>query len=1013
MKVNTKFCLSVSILSACVFSSAPVSAQNRVVDQALIDTMPELKAAWQLLRCGTNYKAEWFGDGLAGFGDSSGDVDEFRYSSSTTEKEGEQTLTGPKTYKELLSAYNSPATVYSGCADGDFDSAVFSGLDNHKSEGFLNHAIVSFNRVLHTPASTAIIESATWGLQESVNAYIEGQSLFANDLMLNGLRSRFRVEEGALADTPLGFLTQSASEFSESIGLISPVFITNRSRMRADIDKSQLPHSPPYMVINHRGPKTPNEYQRYTELLNRYGMAAGSEAKYLFYRDNVVDVDNTPKGNFPGPEDKDFNADGVLNEAGRLEAAKAAKVVGSHIHMGALLLAATQTEEQFADNDGYQLKRQVNDMDRLHDDIKSGFNPLLLAGDFVPYQPVENFLHLARRRVDDAIVAENAARSAKRVADTDRTSLRGELQGLTERYKDQLHVLTGVPVISGALYTDEKRQEYLDNAHISVWEDNLGEIGVQVLALQESELQIAQLDSQMKALNDRIQTELERNQQAVNLVIESGRKISLQQYANTMASCCNVSAGTSQGVSRGKSQGVSLGTSAGGSLGYSFSVNTGLLSQGTSSGVSWGLSWGTSFGTSQGSSEGESWGTSSGSSRNPNIEKLAEGQSSLAFMQAIQQAELDSINSTAQIKNLINEMATLYVSIDQAIIARDRQFAVIETMIRRVEHLIANYNTARDNFTNAYFNNPAYRLEASRAEQEAEDTFETAMSISYEAAKALEYLWSENFNNPVLRLDGGLPEPLEVSFDPFVRAESLFAAEFADAYSPSLDNYLDALEAWDVRMRQLRSPEHQEANVRFSIRDDILGFGSLTAIDAEKHFARFIAEHRVNGDNNAKPDLQFEFTIDIADESLFPNHPNIKIETVEVNLVSSAARSVRDGSRTVPALVDLVMLDRAYVRTFFADYPSRDDILTYELQSGRTIDKSPFIATVGATVDSYANPAPIPNTQLANHSPAVSTWVLRIRSSRFNNKDLNLEHLSDIELNIKYSYGKPRDIQFQ
>ena len=333
-------------------------------------------------------------------------------------------------------------------------------------------------------------------------------------------------------------------------------------------------------------------------------------------------------------------------------------------------------------------------------------------------------------------------------------------------------------------------------------------------------------------------------------------------------------------------------------------------------------------------------------------------------------------------------------------------------MEAQLERLLANYARSQENLAKAYFNDSGFRLESNRTEQYADEAFESAMVASYEAAKALEYQWSEKFNNPVLRLDGGLSTPLSSLYDSFNRAESVFGSQFAAGLSPSLEDYMGSLKAWDVRMRQLRYPEKQSATTRFSMRNDILGYGVYAPEVAESLFQNFISEHRKTGENPNNDDLQFNFNMDIVTERLFPNLPNIKIESISINLVSDASRSIRTSPRTDAPLVDMVMMDRAFVRTFFADYPAQDDILTYELQEGRTIDKSPFLASVSATVDGYASPQPIPNTQLANHSPAASIWVMRMKNNRFNNRDLALEYLSDIEVDITYSYGKPRAIQF-
>lgn len=947
-----------------------VSAINSIADERSRIPNPAhegLEAAWALVECGERYKEVWFN--------------------------GEEVRGVNKTYSELLESYDQPPG--DGCTE----------YDTHAE--YLHAAADAFKTLTKDSSlqGTYNGEMAKWGLQESLNFLAEGKLVKGNDLMINGLRTRFKVDQNDTR-SQIEYLNDSVAEMKSGLDAVTPYFIAQPELLRISGDASP---QFPFLVNNTAGPVAPNEYMRYAELLNRYGMAGISEAKYMYYRDNVKDVDNPPYRNFPGPEDLDFNNDRIENEAGRIEAASRAKKISSHLYLQTLVLASQQNEDQFEDNNGYQIKRQLNDADRLYQDIQSGFNPLLLAGDFVPYQRLENFLQLARARVNDATAAEALARTNQRSFEVDQTTLRSELRSQTSQYIDQLEELSGLSTSDFDLTTKEGRDDYKAAVHASVWgEAHTGQIGIQVIGITESELQRTHISTQIQNVYQRVQNELDRSTTVVNLVMANGKRISALQYANTMASCCNVSTGTSTSRSEGTSTGTSTGTSSGNSSGFSVGTD----GTGATYSQSIGFSSGSSTGTSNGTSESESWGTSSGESRNPNIETLASGQSAMALLQATQQADLEGVNSSATIKNILLELATLNVSMEQAEAALERQVAVVETQYKQFERILANYTIAQEDFAEAYYNNPAYRMEASRAEQAAEDTFETALELSYYAAKALEYQWSEKFNNPVLRLDGGLPEPLSVSFDPFQRAESVFSAQFASLYSPSLDDFLDGLQAWDVKMRQLRYPERNTSRVRFSLRDDLLGYGEFTPSVAEAKFRSFIEDQRTVGDNPDNRDLQFQFGLDIADERLFPNHPNIKIESVKLNLVSTASRSVRGGATTGPALVDLVMLDRAFVRTFFAEYPDRDDILSYTLQQGRTIDKSPFLATVDATIDGYASPLPEGNKQLAGHSPAVNTWIFRMRNSRFNNRNLRLEYLSDIEIEVEYSYGKPRDFQF-
>jgi len=949
------------LVSIMVFSAINSSADER--SRIPNPAHDELEAAWALVECGERYKEVWFN--------------------------GEEVRGINKTYTELLESYDQPPGE--GCTE----------YDTHAE--YLEAAAEAFKTLTEDSSLFGSFngDMAKWGFQESLNYLSEGKLVKGNDLMINGLRTRFKVDEDDTR-SQIEYLNDSVAEIKSGLDTVAPYFIGQPELLRVSGDASP---QFPFLVNNTAGPVVPNEYMRYAELLNRYGMAGISEAKYMYYRDNVKDVDNPPYRNFPGPEDLDFNNDRVQNEAGRIEAASRAKKVSSHLYLQTLVLASQQNEDQFEDNNGYQIKRQLNDADRLYQDIQSGFNPLLLAGDFVPYQRVENFLQLARARVTDAKEAEDLARANQRSFEVDQTTLRSELRSQTSQYIDQLEELSGLSTSDFDLTTKEGRDEYKSAVHASVWsEDHTGQLGIQIIGILEADLQRTHISTQIQNVYQRVQIELERSESVVNLVMANGKRISALQYANTMASCCNVSTGTSTSHSEGTSRGSS----------NSDSVTVSNLSALGSIGK-WdelGLSVGASTSESKGSNKSDSWGTSSGESRNPNVETLAAGQSAIALLQATQQADLDGVNSDATIKNILLELATLNVSMEQAEAALKRQLAVVKTQYKQFERILANYTVAQEDFAEAYYNNPAYRMEASRAEQAAEDTFETALELSYYAAKALEYQWSEKFNNPVLRLDGGLPEPLSVSFDPFQRAESVFSAQFASEYSPSLDDFLDGLQAWDIKMRQLRYPERNTSRVRFSMRDDLLGYGEFTPSVAEAKFRSFIEEQRTGGDNPDNRDLQFQFGMDIADERLFPNHPNIKIESVKLNLVSTASRSVRGGATTGPAQVDLVMLDRAFVRTFFAEYPDRDDILSYTLQQGRTIDSSPFLATIDATIDGYASPQPEANQQLAGHSPAVNTWILRMRNNRFNNRNLRLEYLSDIEIEIEYSYGKPRDFQF-
>ena len=701
---------------------------------------------------------------------------------------------------------------------------------------------------------------------------------------------------------------------------------------------------------NLNGNTVASDMYRFTDMVAKSALSALSAGKNIFYKNNVSDVDNPPKDNFPGPEDLDINKDGEKNFGGREDASRIAKYSGHQTFLYSLTIAAAQSEEEYNRNIGYEVKRQLVDANQLYRDVESGFNPNQLAGDFVPYQPVEHFLSLAKTLRERAVDSEEDARTKSRQQAVDGDAKNKQLLALKERYADRIAQLTGISLNenideSSSINTVSGRKNFVDNYLTST--APLGEIGAQVISIRESELAAEEIVNRIKDIPKKIAIEEERNQKTTRLITKTGEKLAAISVAKTIASCCSFTTGQ----------------------GFSVTLN-------------------------------------------PRIAYLAAQGDIEVRLNTLKQATLDDINSDSVIKNLLLEQGSLELAFKRQEQAVRRQFVILSNQVAELERTLANYSRAFKDYNQSYLNDDSYRIAATATEEYANDAFESAIEASYIAAQALEYQWSEKYNNPVLRLDGGLASPLATVYDPFMRSESVFASQFAGVNSGNLSDFLGALKAWDVRMRQLRYPERQTATARFSMRDDILGYGEFSPEVSENRFQNFIEEHRVPGNNPTNDDLLFRFSMDIVSERLFPAIPNIKIESISVNLVSDSSGSIRRNARSDAAIVDLIMLERAYVRSFFANYPEQDDVISYELQEGRTLDKSPFLASVSATIDGYASPLPAENVQLASHSPAANSWMLRIKSNRFNNRDLNLDYLSDIQLQITYSYGKPRAIQF-
>ena len=313
----------------------------------------------------------------------------------------------PKTHTEMITAYK--------------DQTVEVNLEAKTPQQWFLESIAEFRSWLDTTADSQTITEAGWGLQESINEYMAGQSLIGNDYLIKGLRVRFPGVGDPADASQLSLLSWSEDTLAAGIDAV-----IEDLRKNPDLIRSGDPGHPfAFFVENStpgdgNGPIVESEAYRFTNLIDRYGMASNSKGKRMFFFGNVKDTDNFPYNNFPGTEDLDLNGDGFQNEAGRQEASDQVKKSAHATYLHTAILTAIQTEQSFQDSNGYRLKRQINDAEQVFDDIKQGFNPLKLQGDFVPYQPVENFLSLARARVRDAAIAEDAAAGAEGHAAIDR-----------------------------------------------------------------------------------------------------------------------------------------------------------------------------------------------------------------------------------------------------------------------------------------------------------------------------------------------------------------------------------------------------------------------------------------------------------------------------------------------------------------------------------------------------------------------------------------------------------------
>ena len=828
----------------------------------------------------------------------------------------------------------------------------------------------------------SVVREAVCGYRETLSEVMAGETLLGNQRLLQGLRTRYPGIGDPLDPDQLTLLTQSNAIFRNAVELAAERIRQSPERLRS---RGTVNLNFPFFVENTprtagtQGEVVESDFFRFTDLVIRYGLAGNSLGKRTFFLGN-----DTP--------------------AERANAAATFQRTAQAVYLSAALLGAAQSRRDFQTNNGAEVKRQVNDAQQTFDDIRAGFNPLTLRGDFVPNQSTNNLLAGVRNVVVSAQTAENSARILNRQYDEDQTALTRELRNQTIAFIDQLDILISTVLNSEDASCDPPEQK---NCDMTKPEDR-----EKILALARNpvflcgpQAAIDPFDCRATADEGGCDATICTNYQAY-----TGARIELREAERALQNFTEqirVEEERSGTVTRIVRSGAALLTAL--DVGQGLAV-AGAPDVGTDGVATFSLS------------------------------AAVEGffNAGRTAIQTGQQIELEQNESSATIKNLLLQQATQAIAVERAALAVSEAHRIYTASIGDLIRFIRNAAGTREELAEAYFTNPAYRLQLELAQQDADAAFEAAMVASYEATKALEYEWSERLANPVARQDGGLAEPIGggSKYDPIVRAESVFAVASAGSPgspSPTLQTYVEALQQWDIKMRQLRGPQRQAGQtVRLSLKRDILGFDSADEAFNRLAFRDYVSKHRRAGRNPDVSDLIIEFPMQIGDQTLLPARPNLKVFNPSVtsfcqggisfNLKTVPGRRLRNNSSTNPPLLDLIMQDQAVVRTFFSRFDSGgdDDFLTLKLEGARDVGQSQFAAlSVQATIDSQGDPvdghlpgAVQSNCQLANRSPAVSRWQLRIQGDSGINGTLNLDNLDDIEILLTYTFGQPQTFQF-
>ncbi len=518
------------------------------------------------------------------------------------------------------------------------------------------------------------------------------------------------------------------------------------------------------------------------------------------------------------------------DETARDESKEECKKAGIQSYLGMALLAAGQDEDDFAMNQGNLLLAHMKNSRDLFEMINQGLTPLMDNGDFIPNESFAAIYQDAQEAVVDAREAEINARQEERTFDQYQAALRNEQLSQHNSYVTPLNNLSGLdPVLYNNLQTVDDQKDFRNtvrsrvNALISDYPNanpsRLGEIGELVLNVLDQGEAVKQAVNNIDNIYKRIDLARWANVEVDYISEKATRKLHANDFAVSMAEAYLV-----------------YKPPTGYDAGTPFAWKGALLKGAATS-----------------------------------IQR---------HIQSIQTMKINDVQMEKEIRGLSLELSNLGIAFERSQNQLRQTEVRLDNALSRMDRLIEDLAHTRNTAADLYFQDPSFRVVVSRAMQRAESEMDYAIDRLYRLAKTLEYEWTEAYQNPVIiPVDSNEPASLENPlFDKFTQLESLFNSQTAD----ETKDYLDALKAWDSKLRRInvtsvRGPNHAGpiSAEPISLREDILGFrtadGTLTMDESIRAFRDYLETKRVENTYNVwNPSLELDFATTIADNRFFP-----------------------------------------------------------------------------------------------------------------------------------------------
>jgi hypothetical protein len=424
-----------------------------------------------------------------------------------------------------------------------------------------------------------------------------------------------------------------------------------------------------------------------------------------------------------------------------------------------------------------------------------------------------------------------------------------------------------------------------------------------------------------------------------------------------------------------------------------------------------------------------------------------------SVLQAVHSVEINSINSRALIKNLLIEQAVAIQGLPSIQLNADIAGAELRRQLNKTKRLVEDHAFFQDITNDLWYRDPSLAFKLEEAEEEYQDLMQEYRIELYKLARMIEAAWTERFQNPVKDASGSVNNGTlnNGSFDGFTEAESVFGV----ANHVQGQEFSKALKAWDLKLRQSPyrgsySPALKDANFftgqpislrrdifklidyRYNFEDNIYETDEALQRQSIQKFRAILMDLAIrdpvnNGSVSPATRLRIDFpliynqtrvilgqenSVPIVQQQLsganqidvFWNH---RVKEIGMKI---AGKNVFAAGNTVEVRLDLYgNVDRI---GFFPDSAftssrtiSSFPVPLYQRDPDQLAERAPFFGEQSLTVAIGSTPVEM--------IPVTNAWPLfcdNIVLEISGKGSLRIENLDDIELHIQMEVGSPPPI---